>query len=69
MTDYHLTMTKEEDKLARLRYAGQCALRHIIITKDSSGHIFAILKCDGCKDRMFCRKTVRVVENELTLGV
>ena len=53
--------------LGRLKQAGMCALAHIITRTDATKHIFPILDCQGCEDRMFCRKIARLIEKELNL--
>lgn len=55
--------------LDKLKYAGECALKHLIKRVDSTDHIFAILECEGCQDKLFCRKVAKLVERTLNLGV
>lgn len=54
-------------KLGELKSDGLCALAHIITTTDATEHIFAILDCQACDGRIWCRKIARLVEKELNL--
>lgn len=51
--------------LDRLRHAGACALKHLIKRTDSTDRVFAILDCQGCEDKGFCRKVARLIEHTL----